>query len=293
MFKQRVAFLGCGAMGGGMARVLIKAGYTVKCFDVYRPLVDKITEEGGKAAASPADAARISDVVVIMVVGPPHVNSVLFNKDTGAVHGLKENAIVVITSTVPPGFTGEVQNRICSEFGRKDVVLLDCPVSGGTTGAANGTLTIFSSGSDEGLDRAQPVLSTLATKLHKIPGGLGFGSRAKMCHQILAEVEIALSNEGMAFAARAGLNTQEAFDAVQNSDGWSWINGNRIPHMLQGDKRVYSSLPNSLKDTVSPMSNFLKAEHSRSCAASIVYHRGLLPSCLIPRIYELGRRASL
>lgn len=55
----------------------------------------------------------------------------------------------------------------------------------------------------------------------------------------------------MAFAARAGLNTREVFDAVQNSDGWSWINGNRIPHMLDGDSGVYSALPNSLKDSVS------------------------------------------
>ncbi|KAB2579707.1 putative oxidoreductase [Lasiodiplodia theobromae] len=184
-----------------------------------------------------------------MVVGPGQVSAVLFDKDTGAVHGLRQNAIIIITSTVPPEFCEEVQGRLHGEFGRRDVTLLDCPVSGGTTGAAAGTLTIFSSGTDDGLDKAQPVLKGMGTKLCRIPGGIGFGSKAKMCHQIPPEVQIALSNEVMAFAAKAGLNTQATFDAVQASDGWSWVNGNRIPHMLEGDKSVYSAVPNSLKDS--------------------------------------------
>lgn len=129
------------------------------------------------------------------------------------------------------------------------------------------------------------MLSIFATKLHKIPGGLGFVSRAKMCHRILAEVKITLCNEGLglAFPARACVMTQEAFDAVQNSDGWSWVSANRIPHLLEGDERFYS-LSDSLKDTVSPISNFLKAEHSQFRPASIVYPRGFLPSCLLPGI---------
>ena len=57
--------------------------------------------------------------------------------------------------------------------------------------------------------------------------------------------------EAMALAAKSGLNTQEVYDAVQASDGWSWINGNRIPHMLEGDQTIYSAIPNSQKDSVS------------------------------------------
>lgn len=106
-----------------------------------------------------------------------------------------------------------------------------------------------------------------------------------MCHRILAEVKITLCNEGLglAFPARPCVMTQEAFDAVQNSDGWSWVSANRIPHLLEGDERFYS-LSDSLKDTVSPISNFLKAEHSQFRPASIVYPRGFLPSCLLPGI---------
>lgn len=234
-----------------MAKQLVAKGFPVSCYDIYPPSIEKLVQAGGQAAKSPADAARAADILVIMVVSSPQVSAVLFDKDTGAVHGLRQNAIIIITSTVPPDFCEGVRGRLHGEFGRRDVTLLDCPVSGGTTGAAAGTLTIFSSGPDDGLDKAQPVLKGMSTKLYRIPGGIGFGSKAKMCHQVPAEVQIALSNEVMAFAAKAGLNTQEAFDAVQASDGWSWINGNRILHMLEGDKRVYSALPNSLKDSVS------------------------------------------
>ncbi|WP_447387106.1 NAD(P)-binding domain-containing protein, partial [Streptococcus pseudopneumoniae] len=82
-------------------------------------------------------------------------------------------------------------------------------MSGGASGAAAGTLSIFSSGPVEGLSKAHPVLDSLSSRLYRIPGGIGFGSKAKMCHQVLPEVEIALANEAMALAARAGLNTKE------------------------------------------------------------------------------------
>lgn len=235
-----------------MAKQLVTKGFPVSCYDIYPPSIEKLVQAGGKATTSPADAARAADMLVVMVVGPGQVSAVLFDKDTGAVHGLRQNAIIIITSTVPSEFYEEVQGRLHGEFGRRDVTLLDCPVSGGTTGAAAGTLTIFSSGPDDGLDKAQPVLKGMGTKLCRIPGGICFGSKAKMCHQVPPEVQIALSNEVMAFAAKAGLNTQATFDAVQASDGWSWVNGNRIPHMLEGDKSVYSAVPNSLKDSVSP-----------------------------------------
>ncbi|KAK2590618.1 hypothetical protein QQS21_011701 [Conoideocrella luteorostrata] len=249
MADKVIGFVGLGAMGGGMAKVLVRGGFTVHCYDIYPPSVQNLVDVGGKAEATPADVAKSADIVAMMVVGPAHVNSALFDQDSGAIYGFRQGAILIITSTVPPGFCAEIQDRIANEFQRPDVTLLDCPVSGGTTGAASGTLTIFGSGPEEGLKRAQPVLSCLADKLYTIAGGIGSGSKAKMCHQIPAEVQIALTNEVMAFAAKAGLNTQETFDAVQASDGYSWINGNRIIHMLEGDKRVYSALPNSLKDT--------------------------------------------
>lgn len=251
MGNPHVGVLGLGAMGGGMSKHLLKHGFAVTGFDVYGPLIKNIVDAGGSAAKTPADLAKASDVIIIMVTSSAQVESALFDGEGAAVKGLKQNAAVVVSSTVPPDFSETMSKRLHDEFARPDIFYLDCPVSGGASGAAAGTLSIFSSGPEQGLSRAKPVLECLSKKLYTIPGGIGSGSKAKMCHQVLPEVEIALANEAMALAARAGLNTQEVYDAVQGSDGWSWINGNRIPHMLEGDQTVYSAVPNSQKDSVS------------------------------------------
>ncbi|KAF2095714.1 hypothetical protein NA57DRAFT_59696 [Rhizodiscina lignyota] len=247
----RVGFCGIGAMGGGMAMQLAKQNFIVKGFDIYKPFVDRLVAAGGKPAASPAEAAADAEVLVIMVTSHSQVTEVLFEKTTGAINTLPRDAIIIISSTVPPEYSNEVRGRLDNEYKRSDIHLLDCPVSGGTPRAAAGTLSIFSSGPEEGLKlpSAHAVLDAMSAKLYKIPGGIGNGSRAKMCHQVSAEVAIGLAPEVMALAARAGLNTQEVFDAVQASDGASWVNGNRIPHMLEGDNGIYSAVANSHKDT--------------------------------------------
>ncbi|CAM1501032.1 Fc.00g101940.m01.CDS01 [Cosmosporella sp. VM-42] len=236
-------------MGGGMTKVLLKAGFEVIGFDVYQPSVEKLIQAGGRGATRPVDVGRNADVLILMVTNSSQIKTVLFDKDTGAVHELRKKAAVVVSSTVSPEFCDEVRQTLDEVYHRQDVFLLDCPVSGGASGAANGTLSIFSAGPSEGLAKAHPVFEALSSRLYTIPGGIGFGSKAKMCHQVLPEVEIALANEVMALAARAGLNTQEVYEAVQKSDGWSWINGNRIPHMLDGDKTIYSAVLNSQKDS--------------------------------------------
>ncbi|OAA54591.1 3-hydroxyacid dehydrogenase/reductase [Niveomyces insectorum RCEF 264] len=253
MSTLKVGVAGLGAMGGGMARHLLKKEFHVTGYDVYPPSVDKLVEAGGVAARTAAEAAENVDVLLVMVITPAQVSTVLFgdgtNRADAAAARLPANAAVVISSTVPPQFCHELRQRLDDEVKRPDVYLLDCPVSGGTPRAADGTLSIFGSGPADGLAKAQPVLAALSAVLYTIPGGIGSGSKAKMCHQVLPEAEIALANEVMALAARAGLNTQTVFDAVQAGEGASWINGNRIPHMLEGDKTVFSAVPNSQKDS--------------------------------------------
>lgn len=265
MTLPKVALIGLGAMGGGMGRHLLKKGFSVTGYDVYPPTVDGFVAAGGLGSQTPAEAVADADIILIMVTSGAQVNSVLFDRESGAARGLKSGAAIIVSSTVPPSFYAEVTKKLEEAeagFARKDVYLLDCPVSGGTPRAADGTLSIFSSGPDEGLAVAEPVLTALSARLYKIPGGVGFGSKAKMCHQALPEVHIALAAEVFALAARAGLNTQEVFDAVQASDGASWIVGNRVQHMLDGDTRIYSAVVNSQKDSVSrtnsyPLSPFL------------------------------------
>ena len=248
--KPNVALAGLGAMGFGIATNLLKRGFPVTGYDVYQPAMDRFVAEGGKIASTPREAAEDVEFFVCMVVNAKQASDALFDTKTGACCTLPKNATVLMCSTVAPGdFDGfEIE---LGRAERRDVRLIDCPVSGGAGRAANGTLSIFAAGKEEFLDHASQLLECMSSKLYRIPGGLGGGSKAKLIHQIFAGVNIAMASEAMGLAAAAGLNTQEAFDYLKNSNGNSWMFSNRVPHMLDPSLPPYSAINIIAKDVVS------------------------------------------
>lgn len=251
----RVGVCGLGAMGIGMSRNLMKDGFSVSGYDIIPQLVDRFVQSGGNGTSSPKEAAENAEVLLVIVINHVQVTSVLFQEGTGAVHGLGKNPAIIISSTVPGAYAQEVRTRLDTEFSRPDIVLLDCPVSGGASGAADGTLTVFSCGTDQGFSLANPVLQSIGSKIYRIKkadstnGETGSGANGKVCHQVIPEIAIALVAEVMALAVRAGLNTQKVYDHLQSGIGASWIMKNRIAHALEGDETVYSAMTNSQKDS--------------------------------------------
>ncbi|KAK0897326.1 hypothetical protein LTR57_022177 [Friedmanniomyces endolithicus] len=246
--SKLVGFAGLGAMGGGMAKNLVKNGFSVTGFDVYQPLVDSFVEAGGKPAKTPKDAATEADFFVSMVANKEQNASLLFDGEHCVSKGLGKGKTFILCSTTPPSFLQELRKRLDGEAGRPDVKLLDCPVSGGTLRAADGTLSIFSSGPDEDLDAAKQVLDCMSGNLYRM-GGISNGTKTKTIHQLLAATNIITASEAMGLAATVGLNTQAVFDHVQKSDGDSFMFSNRAPHMLKNDWHPYSALAIILKDT--------------------------------------------
>ncbi|KAK4967730.1 hypothetical protein LTR42_010057 [Elasticomyces elasticus] len=246
--KPTVGFAGLGAMGGGMAKNLVKNGFAVTGFDVYQPLVDKFVEAGGKAAKTPKDAATDVDFFVSMVANKEQNASLLFDGDDCVSKGLGKGKTFILCSTTPPSFLIELRKRLDEEAGRPDIKLLDCPVSGGTIRAADGTLSIFSSGPDGDLDAAKDVLECMSGNLYRM-GGISNGTKTKTIHQLLAATNIITASEAMGLAATVGLNTQAVFEHVQSSDADSFMFSNRAPHMLKSDWHPYSALAIILKDT--------------------------------------------
>ena len=248
--KPNIALAGLGAMGFGIASNLLKCGFQVTGYDVYQPSMDRFVAEGGKSASTPREAAEDVEFFVCMVVNAKQASDALFDTHDGACRNLPEKATILMCSTVAPGdfdgFKGGLERA-----GRTDLRLIDCPVSGGAGRAANGTLSIFAAGKEADLDHATQILECMSSKLYKIPGGLGGGSKAKLIHQIFAGVNIAMASEAMGLAAAAGLNTQEAFDYLKNSDGNSWMFSNRVPHMLDPSLPPYSAINIIAKDVVS------------------------------------------
>ncbi|KAK5118490.1 hypothetical protein LTR62_003005 [Meristemomyces frigidus] len=246
--KPTVGFAGLGAMGGGMATNLVKNGFSVTGFDVYQPLVDKFVAAGGKAAKTPREAATNVDFFVSMVANAQQNASLLFEGEDCVSKGLGKNKTFILCSTTPPPFLHELRKRLDEEAGRPDIKLLDCPVSGGTIRAADGTLSIFESGPEEDLNAAKEVLSTMSGNLYRM-GGISNGTKTKTIHQLLAATNIITASEAMGLAATVGLNTQSVADHVKDSSGDSFMFSNRVPHMLQNDWHPYSALAIILKDT--------------------------------------------
>ncbi|KAL9613807.1 MAG: hypothetical protein Q9167_001654 [Letrouitia subvulpina] len=247
--KPTLAFAGLGAMGFGMASHLVRSGFQVTGFDLYEPLVSKFFSlgAGAKSAKTPCEAVQGALYLICMVATSVQATSLLFDLETGAVQGLMQNATIIICSTVAPAYISEVRSRL-DQLDRADVRLLDCPVSGGPVRAAEGKLSIFSSGESSHLTNAQEVLSCMSKHLYLIPSGLGGGSKAKLIHQIFAAVNIAMASEAMGLAAVAGMNTRSTFEQLKVGAGWSWMLENRVSYMLEPARGPYSSMTIITKD---------------------------------------------
>lgn len=138
---SKIGFIGLGAMGHGMAASLLRAGYSVRGFDVHEPAIDRFLSNEGKAerAESAAETVIGAEFVFLMVQNATQVDSLLFGTN-GAAESLSRGAIIILSSTVPPSFVKELDVRL-NKLG-KDIALIDAPVSGGVARAANGTLTV-------------------------------------------------------------------------------------------------------------------------------------------------------
>ncbi|KAI0965738.1 NAD binding domain of 6-phosphogluconate dehydrogenase-domain-containing protein [Xylaria arbuscula] len=143
-------------------------GFKVSGYDIVPQLVDGLVASGGAAASSRKEDAQNAELLLVIVINQHQVTSVLFQDGTAAIHGLPKNAAIIISSTVPGAYFQEVRRRLDTEIGRPDLLLLDCPVSGGASGAADGILTVFCCGTDDGLTLASPVLEAIGSKICRI-----------------------------------------------------------------------------------------------------------------------------
>ena len=245
--KPKLVFAGLGAMGYGMASHLIKSGFPVIGYDVYAPSMERLVVAGGTSAKSPKEAAKDVEFFICMVASSVQATPLLFDPEIGVVESMPKNATIMMCSTVAPAYIDEVALRL-KDLGRPDIRLIDSPVSGGALRAADGTLSIFSSGADAHLANAHSILECMSSKLYKVPGGLGGGSKAKLIHQIFAGINIAMASEAMGLAAVAGLNTRKVLEELKQSEGNSWMFSNRVSHMLDPSLPPYSAITIIAKD---------------------------------------------
>ena len=229
--SERVGCISLGIMGRGMARNLLKAGFDLTVWNRTTSKAQEIVTEGAKLAQDPADLAARCDVIVICVSDTPDVEAVLFG-EAGVVHGVQAGALIVDCSTISPIKT----QGFARTLAEKGVHMLDAPISGGSEGAALGTLSIMVGGEAEQFERALPLLKAMGKSITHV-GANGAGQMVKLVNQILVANSMLALGEAFLFAQAGGLDLEKTLRAVEGGAAGSWTLSNRGPQVIERDWR--------------------------------------------------------
>jgi len=218
---MKVAFIGLGTMGAGMALNILKAGNELT---VYNRTIGKekdIINEGATWAKSPQDAAAEAEIIVTCVSDTPDVEEIILGK-CGIIHSAPRGSIIIDMSTISPTAT----RHISEELSKKGVKMLDAPVSGGPEGAQNGTLAIMVGGDGEDFEKALPILEVMGKTVTHV-GPIGAGQTTKAINQIIIAGTYISVAEGLTLGMKAGLDMEKVIQAISGGAASSWVLHNR------------------------------------------------------------------
>lgn len=225
-----IAFIGIGIMGGPMARHLAAAGHRLTVYNRTPAKAEKwVADHGGRAAASPADAADGADAVIACVGNDDDLAGVTLGRD-GAFKAMRKGAVFIDHTTV----SARIARQLAVEAKSLDLLSVDAPVSGGQAGAEKGALSIMCGGSDAAMAAATPLISAYAGRIVHV-GGPGAGQTTKMVNQIAIAGTLQGLSEALRFAQIAELDLDRVLEAVSGGAAQSWQMINRWQTMAAGE----------------------------------------------------------
>ncbi len=214
----RIGFIGLGNMGLPMASNLVKAGHTVVGFDLVQSLMDQLVAAGGQVAASAGDAARGASVVITMLPAGEHVRQVWMHQG-GLIDVVKDaKPLLIDCSTIDV----DSARAVTAEAEAAGLSMLDAPVSGGTVGAQNGTLTFMVGGSEDAFAAGKPILEAMGKNIFHA-GGPGAGQAVKICNNMMLAINMIGVCEGFLLGQKLGLDWDKlhAICATATSNSWA------------------------------------------------------------------------
>ena len=227
---ERVGFIGLGIMGGPMARNVLEAGYALTVHDLDEGKVAGLVEAGAVAAADAAAVAERSDIVITSLPGAEAVEAVVTGR-RGVLETATDGSALVDTSTnYPP-----MSKRLASEALARGVSMIDAPVSGGSQGAQEGTLSIMCGGPLETFERCRPVLEAMGSRVTLMSETVGDGGYAKLANQIMVSIHLASVAEAFVFASKAGLDVAKLVGALEAGWANSKVLNVKAPQILARD----------------------------------------------------------
>lgn len=209
---KRVGIIGLGDMGIGMAKNLLKNGFELTGFDLREERLNELAQLGGKPSASSREVAETSDVVFIMCLNGQQVKEVVLGEN-GLCQHLKPGSTIIVTATIHPSEVKELVQPL-SEAG---INLMDTPVSGGKSGADNGTLTMMAAAKEEIFNDNKTILEAVGDKIFHVSEEIGVGQTVKAALQAFIGTTFAAIFESLVLGVKAGVKAETLFEVFGSS----------------------------------------------------------------------------
>lgn len=240
---MNIGWVGTGIMGAAMAGHVQKAGHALHVFNRTRAKAEPLLACGAQWCASPAEVARVAEIVFTIVGFPADVEEAYFGPHGVFAAGRSACSLIVDMTTSPP----ELARRIAATAAERGFAALDAPVTGGDIGARDGTLVIMVGGAVEAFERALPLLRLMGRNVARV-GGPGAGQQTKLVNQILIAGAMIGVCEALLVAARAGLNSAQLITLLGEGAAGSWALQRLGPRMARGDYAPGFMVEHFIKD---------------------------------------------
>ena len=249
---MKIGLIGLGIMGKPMAKNILKGGYTdLLVSDLNAAAVADVVACGAKAASND-EIGTSCDVVITMLPNSPHVKSVMLG-EKGVAAKMRPGTTFIDMSSINPVASKE----IAAELAKKDIEMLDAPVSGGEPKAIDGTLSFMVGGKQEVFDRFKPLLETMGASVVRC-GDVGAGNTTKLANQIIVACNIQALAEALTLAQKAGVDPQLVFEAIKGGLAGSTVMNAKAPMMIAGNDKPGFKIDLHIKD----LNNALDCAHS-------------------------------
>jgi 2-hydroxy-3-oxopropionate reductase len=237
-----IGFIGLGIMGKPMAKNLLKAGYSLTVNDLNQEAVAEVVDCGAKQLPSAKEVALVSDVIITMLPNSPHVKQVVLGAN-GVIEGAQAGSILVDMSSISP----IVSREIAAELAKKQVAMLDAPVSGGEPKAIDGTLAIMVGGSADAFGKVEEMLKVMGGSVTLV-GEIGSGNITKLANQIMVASNIAGMAEALVLATKANVDPAKVFKAIRGGLAGSTVLDAKAPLVLDGNFKPGFRIDLHIKD---------------------------------------------
>jgi 2-hydroxy-3-oxopropionate reductase len=223
---EKIGFVGLGIMGKPMSRNLVKAGHKLVVYDILPKPVEELKQAGAEVGTSPSDVASRTNIIITMLPNSPDVKQAVLG-EKGIVEGARPGTLVVDMSSIAP----LVARKVGEELAKKQIRMLDAPVSGGEPKAIDGTLAIMVGGAKADFDQMVPIFKVMGSSA-VLTGAIGAGNVTKLANQIIVAVNIAAVSEALVLATKAGVDPHLVYQAIRGGLAGSTVLDIKAPLMM-------------------------------------------------------------